>query len=197
MSIIPSWSSRSSCAKWGSSAAEHSGKALTSSGSFARNADSRRSWSSARLRATWNNQPRGFSGMPRSPHCCMAVVSASCTTSSGRERRSAPKTRVSVATICPALWRNRWSTSPWTSVTSGELDSPDLDGAEIEVRAVLRQFRDGVVILGFHDEVAADDFPAFDVRTVGHGNAAVGADDDASLSVVQLLARALDLVSPV
>ena len=75
-----------------------------------RTAALRRSTSSAPFRATRKSQPPGFCGTPEYGHCCSALSSASCTTSSASSRWAGPKMRVSQATSCPARLRNRWST---------------------------------------------------------------------------------------
>src|SRR6185369_15395921 len=134
-------------------------------GALSRSEALRRISSSARLRATRKSQPAGLSGIEPKLHCCIAAISASCTTSSASGRCSAPKMRVSVATICPARWRNRWSMSTLVSTVSGhDLDLPDFDRAEVEVRAVADDAHRVVVVLRLDREVAAEDLLRLDER---------------------------------
>src|SRR6185295_13636381 len=74
----------------------------------------RRRRSTARLRAAWKSQAEGFSGTPRYFQTSRARHSASWTASSASSTRRRPRIRTSVATIFPASWRKRWSTSAET-----------------------------------------------------------------------------------
>src|SRR5688572_27778326 len=103
--------------------------------------------------------------------------------------------RVSVATICPALWRNRWSTVPWVSVIS-LLDGADLDRPEVEVRRVLALPDRLVVVVRVHHEEAADDLLRLGIRSVGDRHSAVLAKHDAALAVAELVPLPGDAVDP-
>src|SRR5215813_4710380 len=169
--------------------------ALSISPSLPRRIASRRRRSSARFLATWNSQPRGSAGTPLNGQIESARTSASCTASSARSRRADPSRRASRATICPALWRKRCSTSastPEVTVPSAPaarvLDLSYLDAAgTFEVRMAREDLQHLVVAAGLDEPEAAHDLLGLDVGTVGHGHLARRAAQHAALAEAELL----------
>src|SRR5262249_7463179 len=107
-----------------------------------------------------------------------------------------PSQRASRDTICPALWRNRCSTS---SLTSGRspgrsaemtqvLDLADLeDAGAIEMRVVREHLQHLFVALGLDEPEAAHDLLRLDVGPVGHHHLSILAAQDAAFPRPQLL----------
>src|SRR5262252_1919379 len=125
-----------------------------------------------------------------------ARTRASCTASSARSSRADPSQRASRDTICPALWRNRCSTSSSTSSRSPGrsaemtqvLDLADFEDARaIEMRVVREQLQHVVVALGLDEPEAAHNLLRLDVRPVGHHHLSILAAQDAAFPRAQLL----------
>src|SRR5215510_10060155 len=169
--------------------------ALSISPSLPRRIASRRRRSSARFLATWKSQPRGSAGTPLNGQIESARTSASCTASSARSSRAAPSQRASRATIWPALWRKRCSTSastpdvtPPSTPAARVLDLAHLDAAgAFEMRVGRQDLEHLVVATGLDEPEAAHDLLGLDVRPVGHGHLARIAAEHASLTEAKLL----------
>src|SRR5579872_4877712 len=96
--------------------------------------------------------------------------------------------RVNVATICPALWRNRWSTRPPTSGIAGHrIDFADLDRSEVEVRTTAGERLRLVVALRVDHEEPADDLLRLGEGAVGDRVLRAVAPHDAACAIFQLL----------
>src|SRR5215510_9784931 len=167
----------------------------SSSASLPRKEASRRRRSMARFLATWKSQPRGSAGTPLNGQVESARTRASCTASSARSSRAAPSRRASRATIWPALWRKRCSTSastPDVTLNSAPparvLDLAHLDAAgALEVGMGREDLEHLVVAAGLDQPEPAHDLLGLGVRPVGHGHLARVAAQHAALAEAKLL----------
>src|SRR5579883_108762 len=132
--------------------------------------------------------------MPLKGQIWSARRSASCTTSSARSSRLGPTSRAMAETICPAAWRNRWSTSPSrrgaafaTGRGSHLVDLTDLQRIELQMRVIARQLDHLLVARRIDEPVAADDLLRFRERTVGHRELAAGLAEHAAFVVTELV----------
>src|SRR5215472_5686713 len=193
MNIMASSSSPSAPA--GSLTGTDSDCARMLSSLFRRHA-SRRRRSTARFLATCKSHPRGSAGTPVKGQVERARTRASCTASSARSSRADPSQRANRDTICPALWRNRCSTSSSTSGRSSArsaemaqvLDLANLEDARaIEMRMVRKHLQHLVVALGLDEPEAAHDLLGLGVGPVGHHHLSALAAQDAPFPGAQLL----------
>src|SRR5215469_6751553 len=174
--IIASWLTLAAAGASAASIVLVSAVVVASSGRNDRCRCSRRMMSIARLWAARTIHAFGSRGNPKR-QACMALTSASWTTSSASGTLDGPRTRVSALTRCAYSFRNRSSTSSVGDTTAGRsstasdprvLDRTHLDGtAELVGRACARHV-DGVFQGGgLEDHAAGHQILRLGVRAVG------------------------------